>query len=81
MIEYQLPEAEVARQILTGKLAAFGADALDWPRILAEIDGLSQAELARASEEAAKQSVLSGATQVTTESVLAALEERKLATY
>jgi SpoVK/Ycf46/Vps4 family AAA+-type ATPase len=79
VIEYRLPEATVARRILANKLAAFGGDGLDWPRILAEIGSLSQAELARASEEAAKHAVLNGETRVTTEGLLAALEERKLA--
>ena len=81
VIEYHLPEETVAREILARKLAAFGADALEWPRILAEVGGLSQAELARASEEAAKHAVLQGMPQVTTEGLLAALEERKLAAY
>jgi SpoVK/Ycf46/Vps4 family AAA+-type ATPase len=78
VIEYQLPDAAVARQIMASKLATFGGATLDWPRILKVADGLSQAELARASEEAAKNAVLRGTTEVKTEGLVASLEERKL---
>ena len=52
---------------------------LDWSRLLAETQGLSHAELVRASEEAAKHSVLAGCTQITSETLLSALQERKAA--
>jgi SpoVK/Ycf46/Vps4 family AAA+-type ATPase len=78
VIEYQLPDATVARQIIANKLATFGGATLDWPQILKAADGLSQAELARASEEAAKNAILQGTTNVKTEGLLASLEERKL---
>ncbi|MBZ5607529.1 MAG: AAA family ATPase [Acidobacteriia bacterium] len=77
VIEYSLPEVKVAEQILTRKLVAFQIADLDWSRILPEVEGLSQAELARASEESAKHAVLNGTTRITTEALLAALHERR----
>lgn len=79
VIEYALPDDKVAKEILTRKLAMFETSALDWPRIISESERLSQADLARASDEAAKQAVLSGSRQISTESLVAALQERKVA--
>ena len=79
VIEYTLPNAELAKEILVRKLAHFGIADLDWSQILTETDGLSQAELSRASEESAKQAVLNGSTQITSEALLKALHERKAA--
>lgn len=79
VIEYALPDAKLAEEILVRKLAVFQTADLDWSRILPEAEGLSHAELARASEEAAKQAVLGGSTRITTEAVLSALQERRRA--
>lgn len=79
VIEYTLPNAELAKEILVRKLAHFGIADLDWAQILTETDGLSQAELSRASEESAKQAVLNGSTQISSEALLKALHERKAA--
>jgi SpoVK/Ycf46/Vps4 family AAA+-type ATPase len=79
VIEYTLPDTELAKDILLRKLAYFQMADLDWSLLLPETDGLSHAELSRASEEAAKQAVLSGATLITSDSLLKALQERKAA--
>jgi SpoVK/Ycf46/Vps4 family AAA+-type ATPase len=77
VIEYSLPTAELAEEIIQRKLAPFQTADLDWSRIVAEAQGLSQAELVRASEEAAKRAVLGGSTRITMEDLLAAVRERK----
>jgi SpoVK/Ycf46/Vps4 family AAA+-type ATPase len=77
VIEYSLPTPELAEEVLRRKLAAFQTIDLDWTRIMKEVDGLSQADLARVSEEAAKHAVLGGSTRITTEAFLTALRERK----
>jgi SpoVK/Ycf46/Vps4 family AAA+-type ATPase len=79
VIEYKLPDPEIAKEILSRKLAPFETPDLDWSRLLSEINGLSQAELARASEEAAKQAVLGGSTVISSHTLLMALQERKAA--
>jgi SpoVK/Ycf46/Vps4 family AAA+-type ATPase len=79
VIEYNLPDAKLAEEILRRKLAMFQTTDIDWPRILPETEGLSQAELVRASEEAAKKAVLGGSTRITSEALVAAVHERKAA--
>ena len=81
VIEYLLPDTTLAEEILRRKLAMFQTIDLDWPQVLPEAKGLSHAELVRASEEAAKRAVLGGSTRVTTETLLAALRERKVAAH
>ena len=79
VIEYALPDANLAAEILTRKLAMFETADVEWPRVLLKVEGLSHAELVRASEEAAKRAVLGGSIRITSEALLAALQERKAA--
>ena len=79
VIEYHLPDAPLAEEILRRKLALFETGDLDWPRLVGETEGLSHAELARASEEASKDAVLAGSTRITSEALSSALRERKAA--
>jgi SpoVK/Ycf46/Vps4 family AAA+-type ATPase len=81
VIEYNLPDAKLAEEILRRKLAMFQTADIDWPCILPETEGLSQAELVRASEEAAKKAVLGGSTCITSEALIAAVHERKAASH
>jgi SpoVK/Ycf46/Vps4 family AAA+-type ATPase len=77
VIEYALPDASLAEEILKRKLAMFGTTDVEWSRVLSETEGLSHAELVRASEEAAKQAVLGGSTRITSAALLSAFRERK----
>lgn len=81
VIEYNLPDAKLAEEILRRKLAMFQTEDIAWPLILPETEGLSQAELVRASEEAAKKAVLGGSTRITSEALIAAVHERKAASH
>jgi SpoVK/Ycf46/Vps4 family AAA+-type ATPase len=64
VIEYALPDACLAEEVLRRKLAMFETADVNWPYVLPEADGLSFADLARASEEAAKQAVLAGSKRI-----------------
>lgn len=79
VILYDLPGPEVARGILEAHLATFEPMNIDWPSVLNAAAGLSQAELARAADEAAKAAVLGEHDRVTTTALLSALAERKAA--
>jgi SpoVK/Ycf46/Vps4 family AAA+-type ATPase len=81
VIEYKLPDPKLAEEILRRKLAMFQTADIVWSRILPETEGLSQAELVRASEEAAKKAVLGGSTRITSEALIAAVHERKAASH
>lgn len=77
VIEYALPDSKLAGEILARKLAPFQTEDVEWSLVLPAVEGLSQAELVRASEEAAKRAVLGGSSRITSEALLAALQERK----
>jgi SpoVK/Ycf46/Vps4 family AAA+-type ATPase len=79
VIEYTLPDACLAEEILRRKLASFEAADVNWSAILSKADGLSHADLARAAEEAAKHAVLGGSKRIYTEALALALRERKAA--
>jgi SpoVK/Ycf46/Vps4 family AAA+-type ATPase len=81
VIEYKLPDPKLAEEILRRKLAMFQTADIDWARILPETEGLSQSELVRASEEAAKKAVLGGSTRITSDALIAAVHERKAASH
>jgi len=77
LIEYTLPDQDIAVRLIQSRLGRFDTRALDWYRVSTEIAGLSQGELVRASDEAAKHSILKGTDCIATEDLLIALTERK----
>lgn len=79
VIEYSLPDAPVAHRIMEARLATFHTAALDWSPVTEAASGLSQAEIARAADEAAKTAVLDGHTRISTPELLASLAERRRA--
>lgn len=79
VLDYQLPDDTVARGLLESRIVAFGAGTIDWARVLDEGHGLSQAELAKAADEACKMALLSGSERVSTADLLTALAERRSA--
>ena len=79
MISYDLPGPEIAQGILENHLATFDRSGIAWPEVIEASSGLSQAEIARAADEAAKVAVLDGSDDVPTPTLLAALQERHAA--
>jgi len=79
VIEYFLPDTDLAEEILKRRLAPFETLEVDWEQILPEVDGLSAAELVRAADEAAKQAVLGGSKHIKSEALVSAVHERKAA--
>lgn len=79
VIEFGIPELTQAEEIMRRKLAPFETNEVDWSSVLPHAEAISPADLVRASEEAAKKAVLTGSKQITTESILSALAERKAA--
>jgi SpoVK/Ycf46/Vps4 family AAA+-type ATPase len=77
VLAYDLPDERTAVKIMESRLAQFEVNRVDWQQVSNEISGLSQGELVRASDEAAKHVVLQGTTQIATEDLLLALRERK----
>ena len=79
VIAYDLPGPEIAQGIIENHLATFDRSGIAWLDVLDAAAGLSQAEIARASDEAAKEAVLEESDQVSTPTLLAAIQERHAA--
>src|ERR1041385_7701128 len=79
VIEYSLPNREVAEGILKSRLVGFSASSIDWDMVLRAGEGLSQAYLARAADEAVKDAILSNTRSVRTDVLVSHLSERKAA--
>lgn len=79
VIEYTLPDLMVARGLLETRLATFPLELVDWQLVLSKIAGLSQAEVVRAADEAAKGTVLGEVEGITTSMLVSAIEERRAA--
>lgn len=79
VIQYSLPDNQIAKRILRTRLATFKTPKVDWETAAEATVGLSQAEIARAADEAAKRAVLDDRTDVTDGDLCKAVAERKLA--
>ena len=77
VIKYQLPEPEIIRELIQSRLLTFEIGWKDWSQIINHANGLAQAEIVRAADEAAKQAVLSNSHKVSEESLISAIIERK----
>lgn len=79
VIEYGLPNKDVAVRILKARLAPFNPKNITWDNIVEAALGLSQAELVRAADDAAKQAILYGNGKIKQTDILAAVAERRVA--
>ena len=77
VIEYRLPDRELAHHVLLRRLAPFDVQSCDWPAVLKNTDKLSHADIVRAADDAAKEAVLKSSRVITTEALVSALRERK----
>jgi SpoVK/Ycf46/Vps4 family AAA+-type ATPase len=77
VIEYQLPDAAIIRELIESRLISFEIDWKDWSNILNQANGLAQAEIVRATDDAAKQAVLSNSQKVSEDSLISAIMKRK----
>jgi SpoVK/Ycf46/Vps4 family AAA+-type ATPase len=73
VIEYQLPDAAIIRELIESRLISFEIDWKDWSNILNQANGLAQAEIVRATDDAAKQAVLSNSQKVSEDSLIKAI--------
>jgi SpoVK/Ycf46/Vps4 family AAA+-type ATPase len=75
VLRYTIPDSPTAIALLKARLSHRKSATIRWATITKSAEGLSQADLARAADEALKVSVLRDE-PVTTESLVQALEER-----
>jgi len=79
VVRYDLPDTTVATSILQSRLSLFDTGEIDWKKIIEKSTGLSQGELTRAADEAAKKAVLSDHMRISQSDLSASIEERQFA--
>jgi SpoVK/Ycf46/Vps4 family AAA+-type ATPase len=76
VIDYTMPTPELARTVIRNRLVTLNTRGLNWKRIDQSTAGLSHSELTIACEQAAKQMILAKGPRVTTDLLVASLDER-----
>lgn len=76
-VDYQLLPADRIREVFMKALAVFDIAGLDWVEVEAHAAGLSQAEMIRIAEDAARAAVLNNDACLTTTILLEAVSERR----
>lgn len=76
VIAYALPDSAQALAVLRRRLGGVNTSAVSWDEVDEHVTGLSQAELVRAAEAAAKRAILDGTTSVSTAALVTSLDER-----
>jgi SpoVK/Ycf46/Vps4 family AAA+-type ATPase len=79
VVEYALPSREAAIRVLRIHMGRFRSDVRSLKNLGAATDGLSQAEIARATEAAVKDAILEGQDRITAEALRAELRVRQAA--
>jgi len=77
VIHYDLPDLPIAEGILKTRLSEFDTKGMRWKYVVQETSGLSQADISRAADEAAKRAILADRNSITRDDLLGAIAERK----
>ena len=77
VLEFDLPSAEQVRAVIKSNLRPMKFPRLNWSGVEKAARGLSQAEVARASNEAVKDAILQQRNQITTQELVSKLSERQ----
>lgn len=81
VIQYGLPDKEVTLKLLQTHLVGFETDEIDWQKTVELTTGLSQAEISRAADEAAKRAILTDRTNITNDDLSVSIQERRSAVH
>lgn len=79
VVAYALPDSAQALDVLRRRLSAVNTSVVSWDEVDEHVNGLSQAELVRAAESAAKRTILDGSDSVSTAALVTSLDERRMA--
>lgn len=80
VIHYDLPDPSIAEGLLKARLSGFDTNGMQWKDVIKTTSGLSQGEISRAADEAAKRAILDDRIHVTSDDLLGAIAERKAST-
>lgn len=78
VLEFDAPSPAQIRRLITSNIAPLKALRLAWKKILPQADGLSQAEVVRAVDDAVKTAILDERNQLTTDDIIGRLGERRM---
>lgn len=76
VLEFDAPSSDQIQKLVSANLAPMKALRPAWKRIIARAEGLSQAEIVRAVDDAVKSAILDEKRSVSTEDILYRLDER-----
>jgi len=79
VIEYRLPAADVAEQVMKARLALLDTSTVSWPEAASAAAGLSHGDIVRACEQAAKNAIISHRDAMDTPTLVEALADRRAA--
>jgi SpoVK/Ycf46/Vps4 family AAA+-type ATPase len=79
VIEYSAPDVDLAEALLRVRLDRFDTRGLAWSEAAQQAVNLSQAEIVRAADDAAKSTILRNGKRITSETLVEALTERRRA--
>lgn len=77
IIEFALPDIELAIAVMKARLASIGVSRVDWRAMGQAAKGLSYAEIVKACDDAAKDAVLQDRSEVAAKMLLVALARRR----
>jgi SpoVK/Ycf46/Vps4 family AAA+-type ATPase len=78
ILEYALPDPEAIQSLLATRLNAFRPNQVTWAKVVEAASGLSQADLARATDEVIRSAILRDEKTITTQELIGALQERSV---
>lgn len=78
VIEYRHPTDQQVLEVLKNRLYLFDTKCVRWHQVVENASGLSYADLVKAAEEAAKESLLNNEPGVSTEGLLKGLNDRRI---
>jgi SpoVK/Ycf46/Vps4 family AAA+-type ATPase len=78
VIEYGLPDPAAARAIIQRRLGKYKLPPRSWGSLEPVLTGLSQGELVRAAEAVVKDAILEGATELSSDALRSALQNRQV---
>jgi SpoVK/Ycf46/Vps4 family AAA+-type ATPase len=81
VITYGLPAPSILMEFLRSRLSSFDVSHVEWNQVASAAIDLSQADLARASEQIAKNALLEDRRNISTNEICSALDERRAAHF
>ena len=76
VLEFNTPDSAQVQKLILGSIAPLKAPRIAWRKVLPAAEGLSQAEVVRAIDDAVKTAILDERAQLTTDDVVGRLHER-----